>query len=303
MKKEKTTEQIIRQVSAVDGVGNILLSAFKVLAGIAGHSSAMISDGIHSLTDVVATVVAVIGVRLAGKDADREHPYGHDRLECVASLILSAILILTGVGIGYTGIRDILQADGSGSDGAAPGMIALVAAVVSIAVKESMFWFTCSCAKKIHSSAFMADAWHNRSDAISSVGALIGILGARAGYPVLDSVASIVICGFILKVAIHIFCDAIVKMVDSSCPEEFENQLLDCIRRQEGVAGVDLLHTRMFGEKVYVDTEISIDGAKTLQEAHAIAEQVHDRIEEQFPTVKHIMVHMNPAAVSCTESV
>lgn len=296
MKMEKTSEQIIREVSAVDGVGNIILSSFKVFAGIIGHSSAMISDGIHSLSDVFATIVAVVGVRLAKKDADREHPYGHDRLECVASLILAAILILTGAGIGYAGIRDIIQADRGASIEAEPGIIALIAAVVSIAVKESMFWFTRSCAGKLRSSAIMADAWHNRSDAVSSIGALIGILGARAGYPVMDSIASIVICGFILKVALHIFCDAVSKMVDSSCPEEFESQLMDCIRTQDGVAGVDLLHTRMFGEKVYVDTEISIDGTKTLQEAHAIAERVHDRIEEQFPTVKHIMVHMNPAA-------
>lgn len=294
MKAEKTSEQIIREVSMVNGIGNIILSSFKVFAGIIGHSSAMISDGIHSLSDVFATVVAVIGVSLAKKDADREHPYGHDRLECVASLILAVILIATGIGIGYGGIRSIVQADQNGAAESAPGMIALIAAVVSIAVKESMFWFTRSCARKIHSSAFMADAWHNRSDAVSSVGALIGIVGARAGYPVMDSIASLVICGFILKVALHIFNDAISKMVDSSCPEEFEKELMSCICKQEGVINVDLLHTRMFGEKVYVDTEIGIDGAKTLQEAHDIAEQVHDQIEARFPMVKHIMVHMNP---------
>lgn len=301
MKAEKTSEQIIREVSMINGLGNIILSSFKVLAGVIGHSSAMISDGIHSLSDVFATVVAVVGVRLSKKDADREHPYGHDRLECVASLILAVILIATGIGIGYSGIRHIIQADQNGAAEAAPGVIALVAAIVSIAVKESMFWFTRSCARKIHSSAFMADAWHNRSDAFSSVGALIGILGARAGYPVMDSIASLVICGFILKVALHIFNDAISKMVDSSCPEEFEKEVLSCIRVQEGVMEVDLLHTRMFGEKVYVDTEIGIDGSKTLQEAHDIAEKVHDRIEEQFPTVKHVMVHMNPVIAEQAE--
>lgn len=289
---EVQIDRIVARVSAVGIGGNVLLSAFKLVAGIVGHSGAMISDAVHSLSDVFATLIAFIGVKMAGRGADDGHPYGHERFECVASLLLSAILCLTGLGIGVTGIRSILSA---GADAVAvPGMIALIAAVVSIAVKESMFWYTRWCARQIRSSAFMADAWHHRSDALSSIGALIGIAGARMGYPVLDPIASLVICLFILKVAYDICKDAIEKMTDHACPEAFTQQLETCILRQNGVLGIDLLQTRQFGEKVYVDAEIRIDGTVPLTEAHEIAECVHGQIEAEFPTVKHIMIHMNP---------
>lgn len=285
-------DHIVRKVSVIGIGGNVLLSAFKMLAGIVGHSGAMVSDAVHSLSDVFATLIALIGVKLAGRGADENHPYGHERFECVASLILSAILFLTGVGIGYTGLRVIFFSDGTVP--AVPGIIALIAAVVSIIVKEGMFWYTRWCAKRIHSSAFLADAWHHRSDALSSIGALIGIAGARLGYPLLDPIASLVICLFILKVAFDICKDAIGKMTDSACSEDFINALRDCILRQDGVLGIDLLQTRRFGEKVYVDAEIQIDGTLPLTIAHEVAETVHNRIEAEFPSVKHIMIHMNP---------
>ena len=290
---EKTASRIMWQASTVGIVGNILLSAFKLLAGIVGRSGAMVSDAVHSLSDVFATLIALIGVKLAGRGADKDHPYGHERCECVASLILGVILCATGIGIGYTGIKNIFFSDGNTI--AIPGKIALIAAVVSIVVKEAMFWYTRWCARRINSSAFMADAWHHRSDALSSVGALIGIAGARMGFPILDPVASIVICLFILKVAIDIFRDAIGKMTDTACSEEFEAAVRGCIREEDGVLGIDLLQTRKFGEKVYVDVEIAVDGAQSLYEAHNIAESVHHRIEESFPSVKHVMVHVNPA--------
>ena len=158
-----------------------------------------------------------------------------------------------------------------------------------------MYWYTRFYAKRLDSDALMADAWHHRSDALSSVGALIGIAGARMGYPVLDSIASLVICVFILKAACDIFKDAIGKMVDHSCGEEMEQELLRCASEQSGVLGVDLIQTRIFGNKIYVDIEICADGQITLAESHAIAEQVHAAIETQFSKVKHIMVHVNPA--------
>ena len=175
-----------------------------------------------------------------------------------------------------------------------PGVLALVAAVVSIAVKEGMYWYTRSYAKKINSSALMADAWHHRSDALSSVGALVGIAGARLGYPVCDAVASLCICFFIEKAAYDIFKDAIDKMVDKACDEKLEDSLRNCALEQEGVLGVDLLRTRVFGNRVYVDIEISADGDASLRDAHKIAEHVHDAIEQSFSSVKHIMVHVNP---------
>ena len=173
--------------------------------------------------------------------------------------------------------------------------LALFAAILSIASKEGMYWYTRYYAKKIDSSALLADAWHHRSDAFSSIGALIGIAGARLGFPVMDSVASLVIFVFIVKAALDIFKDAMDKMVDHSCDEETEKQLYDCVMKNEDVMGIDLLQTRMFGNKIYVDVEIQADGSYTLQEAHDIAEAVHDEIEQNFPKVKHIMVHVNPA--------
>ena len=173
-------------------------------------------------------------------------------------------------------------------------MLALAAAILSIVVKEAMFWYTRAGAKRIDSGALMADAWHHRSDSLSSVGALIGIGGARLGFPILDPVASVVICIFIEKAALDIFMDAVNKMVDKACDEETEAKMQECVMAQEGVLGVDLLRTRTFGNKVYVDIEISADGDKTLREAHTIAENVHDSVEIEFPKVKHIMVHVNP---------
>lgn len=293
--KTKVNEKaIIRKVSFVGIFGNIVLCAFKLFAGIAGHSGAMVSDAVHSLSDVFATFIAYLGVKAANKGADKNHPYGHERLECIASLILGIILLATGLGIGKVGLGNIIA--GGYEKLAIPGTIALVAAVVSIVTKESMFWYTRHYAKVLNSSAFMADAWHHRSDAFSSIGSLIGIGGAMLGFPILDSVASVVICLFILKVAYDILLDAVKKMLDTSCGEEYENKLREYIEEQKDVEAIDLLRTRMFGNKVYVDLEIRVDGEKSFREAHDVAEQVHSNVEQHFPETKHIMIHVNPTA-------
>ena len=285
--------KIATQVSTVSIVGNLLLSAFKLLAGFIAHSSAMISDGVHSASDVFSSIIVIIGVQLANKESDREHPYGHERFECVAAVILSTILLVTGLFIGYEAFRAIQI--GNFTDIRIPGILALIAAIISIFFKEAMFWYTKYYANCIDSSALLADAWHHRSDALSSIGALIGIIGARMGYPASDKIASIVICLFILKAAFDIFKDALSKMVDHSCDAEMEEQFRNCAAKQDGVLGIDLLQTRVFGNKIYVDIEIVADGNKTLNETHEIAEQVHNTIEQEFPKVKHIMVHVNPA--------
>ena len=284
---------IIRQVSLVSIIGNIALTVFKLFAGIVGHSSAMVSDSVHSLSDVVSTLIAFWGVRMSKKAADKSHPYGHERIECVASLVLGLLLMATGVGIGKVGLQTILS--GQYETLAVPGAIALAAAVVSIALKEAMFWYTRHYAKLLNSAAFMADAWHHRSDAFSSIGSLLGIGGAMLGFPVLDSVASVVICLCILKVAYDILKDALIKMLDTSCGEDYERQLREYIAAQEDVIRVDVLRSRMFGNRVYVDMEIEMDGDKTLRESHAVAERIHDNVETDFPNVKHIMIHVNPA--------
>jgi cation diffusion facilitator family transporter len=280
------------RVSLVSIIGNIALSLFKLAAGILAHSGAMVSDAIHSSSDVVSSIIVIIGVRLSGKESDKEHPYGHERLECVAAIALSTLLFITGLAIGASAVKSIIS--GSWESLAVPGILALIAAIVSIVSKEAMFWYTKINAMRIDSSALMADAWHHRSDALSSIGALVGIAGARMGYPVADAIASLVICLFIVKAAYDIFTDAIDKMVDHSCDQEVEQKLRECILADEGVLGIDLLHTRVFGNKIYVDLEIGADGSQSLNEAHAIAERVHDAIEADFPKVKHIMVHVNP---------
>ena len=286
-------QKTANRVSIVTIIGNLFLSVLKLLAGILSHSSAMISDAVHSASDVFSTVIVMIGIRLASKESDKEHPYGHERLECVAALILAMVLFLTGLGIGIEALKNVLP--GAHRTLQIPGRFALTAAIVSIISKEAMYWYTVIHARKIDSGALMADAWHHRSDAYSSVGALIGIAGARLGFPVMDSIASLVIFGFILKASYDIFKDAVDKMVDHSCDEETESQISACTMKNPQVKGIDLLQTRIFGNKIYVDLEIAVDGSYTLQKAHEIAEKVHDDIEQDFPKIKHIMVHVNPA--------
>lgn len=286
-------QKTANKVSLVTIIGNLLLSAIKLFAGIFAHSSAMISDAVHSASDVFSTFIVMIGIRLASKEPDKEHPYGHERMECVAAIVLAVVLLITGLGIGLDAFKKITS--GNYSELQIPGMLALVTAIVSIISKEAMYWYTRHYAKKIDSSALMADAWHHRSDAFSSIGALIGISGAMLGFPVMDSVASLVIFIFIVKASYDIFKDAMDKMVDHSCDEETEKQIYDCVIKNENVIAIDLLQTRIFGNKIYVDVEFQADPSYTLLEAHHIAETVHDDIEKNFPKVKHIMVHVNPA--------
>ncbi len=283
----------IRKLSLVGIVGNIFLSAFKFFAGIIGNSSAMVSDAVHSLSDVFATLIALIGVKFGRRAADASHPYGHERIESLAAIALGLVLLVTGIGIGWTGLEKILA--GNYESLPIPGAIALVAAIVSIAVKEAMFWYTRHWARIIRSSAFEADAWHHRSDALSSIGALIGVGGSMLGYPVCDPIASVVICLFILKQGVSIIVDALKKMLDTSCGPQFEDKIRELVDGESQVERIDVLRTRMFGDKVYVDMEIAIDGTMQLTDAHAIAERVHDNVEQAFPEVKHVMIHVNPA--------
>ena len=284
-------EKTATRVSVVSIAGNAVLSLFKLLAGVLAHSGAMISDAVHSASDVLSSFIVIIGVKLSVREADKEHPYGHERFECVAAIVLAVVLAVTGLMIGYKAFGSIEE---RGSQ-PIPGVLALVAAAVSIVVKEAMYWYTRYYGKRLNSSSLMASAWDHRSDALSSVGALVGIAGARLGHPVMEPIASLVICLFILKAAYDIFCDAMGKMVDRAADAETEGRLRDCVLSEKNVLGIDSLQTRTFGNRIYVDLEIRLDGALSLYEAHEIAERVHDRIERDFPSVKHIMVHVNPA--------
>ena len=291
-RSEQSFEQAATRVSMVSVVGNIILSGFKLLAGIFAHSGAMISDAVHSASDMLSSVIVIVGVRVSTRESDSSHPYGHERFECVAALVLAVILLVTGLFIGHGAIETIRGA--GGAEPQIPGVLALIAAAASILVKEGMYQYTMIYARRYDSGALKADAWHHRSDAFSSIGALAGIAGARMGYPLLDPVASLTISAFIVKAAWDIFVEAVGKMVDHACDAETEADLRACALEQEGVLSVDVLHTRMFASRIYVDLEIGADGSMTLAEGHAVAENVHRAIERRFQRVKHIMVHVNP---------
>ena len=293
----ENTTKIAFRVSRISIYANAALSAIKLLAGLIAHSGAMVSDAVHSMSDVFSTFIVMIGVHLAGKESDKEHPYGHERMECVAAIVLAGVLLATGLMIGYEGVQKVLHPE----ELQIPGVLALAAAVLSIAVKEAMYQYTRKAAKQIDSDALMADAWHHRSDALSSIGALVGIGGALLGFPILDPIASLVICLFIAKAAYEIFRDAINKMVDQSVDEETESALRACALAHPGVLRIDRLMTRQFGSRIYVEMEIAVDGSMALTDAHDIAEQVHNDIERQFPKVKHIMIHVNPSEAKKAE--
>ena len=282
----------IIKVSAVNLAVNVLLTAFKLFAGVFAHSVAMTADAVHSATDVFSTLLVMVGARVSGKAPDRYHPYGHERLECSVSIILALTLFLTGALIGASATGRIIN--GEYANAMPPGGLALAAAIVSVAVKEAMYWYTIHHAKKINSVSLKADAWHHRSDALSSIGSFVGILFAMLGFPIMDPIAGIVISLLIIKVSYDIFKETLDKMVDHSCNQQVVDSIAESVREQQGVIDIDMIKTRLFGSRVYVDIEISTSGDQTLWQVHAVAQRVHDVIESKFPEVKHCMVHVNP---------
>ena len=284
--------KIAYRVSFVTIIGNVVLAVFKFLAGIIASSSAMVSDAVHSFSDVFSTIIVIIGVKISSRESDASHRYGHERMECMASMGLAAVLFATSLGIGYSGLTKIISSDYSSL--ATPGLLALIAAIVSIVAKELMYHYTMHTAKKINSSSLKADAWHHRSDALSSVASLIGIGGAMMGVKILDPIVSIIICLVIVKAAFDILKESIDKLVDKSCDEETIKKMEETVLSIDGVLDLDDIKTRLFSNKIFVDIEICADGDLTLWDAHEIAENVHDKIEEDFKDVKHCMVHVNP---------
>ena len=290
---EKTNEQIVMRATRNTLLVNMFLSVLKLLVGFIANSTALVADAVNSISDVLSTIVIMVGVKLAGRTSDKEHPYGHERLESAAALILSAFIFVSGLMIGYEGITKVIA--GTNGELAVPGSLALVAALITMILKESMYWYTRAAAKKTGSGSLLAVAWDHRSDVLSSAGAFVGILGARIGLPVLDPIASVIISLLIIRVAINVFRDAMRKMTDTSCDEEFEKEIRGIALAQDLVMGVDNIRTRLFGDKIFVDIEISAEGTLTLEEAHAAAQLVHDEIEKKYVKVKHCMVHVNPA--------
>ena len=291
MNNEDFTKEALR-VSYVSLIVNIGLSIGKLITGLLGHSMAMVADAIHSASDVFSTIIVMAAVVIAGKPEDEDHEYGHERFESVAAIVLSVLLAGTGLGIGKSAVESIWR--GSYKEAVIPALMTLIMAVVSIVVKEAMFWYTKIVGKRIHSDALIADAYHHRSDALSSIGSFVGIGAARLGFPIMDPLAGLLICFFILHSAWEIFESAQKKLTDHCMEAEDVEKIRQLIGNTEGVLALDELKTRMFGSRCYVDAEIAVKADLSLMEAHDIAEEVHLKIEEEFPDVKHCTVHVSP---------
>lgn len=277
------------KVSIVTIIINMILSVIKIIAGIIGKSSAMLADGIHTLSDVLTTFVVIIGLKISSKEADKNHPYGHEKYEPVFAKLLSILLGATGLFIGYEGIKALKSGNIQ-----VPGKIALIAAIISIAVKEGMYWYTVRVAKKIKSLSMEADAWHHRTDAFSSIGTFVGIFGARMGIKVLDPIAAIIVSVFILKVGIDLYIKSVKGLVDEAADDETVEKIKDLVFSVDGVKNIKNLKTRIFGNKIYVDVDILVDGNMSVTQGHNIAEKVHDLIEGDIENIKHCMVHIEP---------
>lgn len=268
---------------------NIILSAIKLFAGVVGRSGAMIADAMDSFSDVLSTIAIMVGLKLAKQPADECHPYGHEKMEPIMAKILAGTLLITAFLIGFTGIKSIIN-----GTTVIPKSVAMYAAILSIIVKEWMYRYTLKGAKKIESTALIADAWHHRSDAFSSIGTLIGIAGARMGYPILDPIASLVICIMITKVAIDIYSQAINQLVDHCADANTIQNIKNKIEETNGVINLDELKTRIHGNRLYVDVEICVDKNLSVCQAHDIAESVHNTTESLDNRIKHCTVHVNP---------
>ncbi len=277
------------KTSIITIIVNVVLSAIKIAAGVIGKSSAMLADGVHTLSDVLTTFVVIIGLKISSKEADEKHPYGHEKYEPVFAKLLSVLLGATGLFIGYEGIMILRSGDIQ-----IPGRIALIAAVISIVTKEGMYWYTVKVAKKIKSLSMEADAWHHRSDAFSSVGTFVGILGARMGLKILDPIAAIIVSIFIIKVGVDLYIKSIRGLVDEAADDETIEKIKDLIFSVDGVKDIKNMKTRIFGNKIYVDIEIFVDGNINVTQGHNIAEKVHDLIENNIEDVKHCMIHVEP---------
>ena len=282
-------KEVINKVGSITLLINICLAIIKLIAGIMGKSSAMVADAVHTISDAVTTIAVIVGAHFSSNPADTDHPYGHEKIEAVVAKSLAIILFLTAIGIGFGGIKTILNGNFS-----TPTPIALIAAIVSIISKEWMYRYTVKAAEKIKSVSLKADAWHHRSDALSSIGTLVGVGGAIMGFGILDPIASLVVSALVIKVSIDIYITGFKQLVDTAAPLEIREKIFEITGNIDGVKRIDELKTRMHGIFLYVDTEISVDGTISVEEGHKIAEKVHLEIEYKIDGVKHCMVHVNP---------
>lgn len=289
-------EKSIYKVTAVGSVVNIILTVFKFVAGIIGRSSAMVADAVHSLSDLLTDVIIFVFVRTASKPIDRTHEYGHGKFETLATMIVGTILIVVGIGIMAEGVKDCI-AYFHGEIGQPPRWIALIAAVVSIVLKEAVFRYTLARGRKINSPVLIANAWHHRSDAFSSIATLVGVAGSmflgRKGM-IFDPLAAILVSFYICKSGYEVVKPSADELLEKSLPAETEKEIRKILRSVDGIDSVHRLQTRRIGSQIAIEVHAEMDGRMTLNEAHQIATEAENRLKKQFGPKTHVGIHMEP---------
>lgn len=289
-------EKQIYRITLIGSAGNALLVVFKFVAGIIGHSAAMVADAVHSLSDFITDIIVLIFVSISAKPQDTSHDYGHGKFETLATLFISLALVGAAIGIIVSGARK-LAAWLNGADLEAPGSLALWAAVISILMKEWMFRFTARKGRELESSALTANAWHHRSDALSSIGAAVGIGGAvllGGRWTVLDPLASIVVGAMLVKVAWEIMRPSVGELTDESLPEKTEEEILTIFHSFSNISEPHNLRTRRIGNRVAIEAHIRMDGNMTLQQAHDITSRIEGALKERFGNGTIVTLHMEP---------
>lgn len=289
-------EKEIYKVTIVGSFVNFLLLIFKFVSGIVGHSAAMIADAVHSLSDFVTDILVLVFVKISSKPADKDHRYGHGKFETLATAIIGVVLLAVGIGIFYQGATSI-YAVYNGQVLPSPGYIALIAAAVSIAFKEAVYWYTTIKGKKLNSQAVVANAWHHRSDAFSSIGTLLGIGGAILGgekWAVLDPIAAVVVSIFIVKVAISILNGSLQELLEHALPKTVQEEIKQLILSVDGVSEPHHLRTRRVGSNYAIEVHIRMDGNLSLNEAHHITSLVEKKLKEKYGEGTNLSVHAEP---------
>ncbi|MDE7165705.1 MAG: cation diffusion facilitator family transporter [Bacteroidaceae bacterium] len=291
-----TRQQRIYRVTLMGSVVNIVLLTGKFIAGILGNSAAMIADAVHSLSDFLTDIVVLVFVRLSNKPADCDHDYGHGKYETIATSVIGIALAVVGVMLGWNGTEKIISFFAGGPQ-QAPEVIALVAALVSIASKEWVYRITRRVADETNSQALEANAWHHRSDALSSVGTALGIGGAillGGQWAVLDAVAAVIVSVMIIQTAARLLRQASGELLEESLPKETEDRITEVVCRDKAVRDVHNLHTRKIGSNIAIEMHLRLPGELTLTEAHRHASAIEQALREEFGTATHIMLHMEP---------
>lgn len=291
-----TREKEIYKVTLLGSFVNFLLVIFKFLAGIAGHSAAMLADAVHSLSDFITDVIVILFVRISNKPQDKSHDYGHGKYETLATALIGVALLGVGLGILWNGANEIL-AFLRGEQLRSPGMLALVAAAVSIVLKEILYQYTVRMGKKYNSQAVIANAWHHRSDALSSIGTAVGIGGAILLGPhwaVLDPVAAVVVSFFVVRVSIKLLIPCIDELLEKSLPDNVEQEIEQIVLSVEGVTEPHHLRTRRIGNNYAIEVHVRMDGNITLYKAHETASAIEHKLKERFGEDTYMGIHVEP---------